>query len=79
MGGYLAGSTDTGNGGFQFLPGDSGEYAGSAGADVKTLSDTLVRVTWLAGQLPRKRTMYFQDAPYFWLDDSLAAREARAA
>lgn len=77
MGGYLAGSTDTGNGGFRFLPGDSGEYVGSAGADVKTLNDTLVRVTWLAGGLPRKRTMYFQDAPYFWLDGSLAARQAR--
>ena len=77
MGGYLAGSTGTGNGGFQFLPGDSGEYVGSAGADIKTLNDSLVGVTWLAGQLPRKRTMYFQDAPYFWLDGSFAAREAR--
>jgi hypothetical protein len=44
---------------------------------VKTLDDTLVRVTWLAGGLPRKRTMYFQDAPYFWLDGSPAARQAR--
>jgi glutamine amidotransferase-like uncharacterized protein len=77
MGGYLAGSTGTGNGGFQFLPGDSGEYVGSAGADVTTLNDTLVGVSWLAGQRPRKRTMYFQDAPYFWLDGSLAARRAR--
>ena len=77
MGGYLAGRTDDGNGGFRLLPGDSGEYAGSAGAEVKTLKDTLVQVTWLAGQRPRKRTMYFQDAPYFWLDGSPAAREAR--
>jgi len=77
MGGYLSGRTDTGSGGFRLLPGDSGEYVGSAGADVKTLDDTLVQVTWLAGQLPRKRTMYFQDAPYFWLDGSLAARQAR--
>jgi len=78
MGGYLAGSTTSG-GGLRLLPGDSDGYVGSAGADVATTDDTLVRVTWLGGSRPRPRTMFFQDGPYFQLSDPRTDPRARAA
>jgi glutamine amidotransferase-like uncharacterized protein len=70
MGGYLAGTTNgPGTGGFEMLPGDSEEYVGSPGADVHTLRNTLVHVTWLGGGRPQRRTMFFQDGPYFQIND----------
>jgi len=60
MGGYLAGRAP----GFQLLPGDTDQFIASRGASVRTEADTIVNVYW-RGQL---RSMYFQDGPYFRLD-----------
>lgn len=68
MGGFLAGSTDDGAGGYQILPGDSQDYVTSAGADVRTQQDTLVKVTWYGAGKPATRKMYFQAGPYFQLN-----------
>jgi glutamine amidotransferase-like uncharacterized protein len=59
LGGYLAGATP----GFALLPGDTDQYVASAGATVDSEHDTLVQVSWRG----RRRTLYFQDGPYFWL------------
>jgi glutamine amidotransferase-like uncharacterized protein len=60
LGGYLAGR----NPGFELLPGDSGEYIESRGAEVTSLRDAVITVRW-RGHL---RRVYFQDGPYFTLD-----------
>ena len=57
MGGFLAGSGP----GFDILPGDSGEYASSAGSTVHDDGDAEVALTWRGDQ----RTVYFQGGPYF--------------
>jgi glutamine amidotransferase-like uncharacterized protein len=62
MGGYLAGRTP----GFQLLPGDTDQWIASRGASVRTEAETIVNVCW-RGQ---RRSMYFQDGPYFLLDRS---------
>ncbi|MGZ6617015.1 MAG: BPL-N domain-containing protein, partial [Solirubrobacteraceae bacterium] len=59
LGGYLAGLDP----GFALLPGDSGEYVESRGAEVTNLKDTIVSIRW-RGQ---RRRVYFQDGPYFTL------------
>jgi glutamine amidotransferase-like uncharacterized protein len=59
MGGYLAGATP----GFKLLPGDTDEFIITKGASVKTIADTTTPIYW-RGQ---RRTMYFQDGPYFIL------------
>lgn len=68
MGGYFAGFDP----GFEMLPGDSGQYIASEGADVTTEIDTVVPVLW--GE--ESRSLYFQDGPYFELDDSEAGAAA---
>ncbi len=55
MGGYFAGSDP----GFGMI--DSNQWITSRGASVTTDEDTLVDVSWRGG----RRTMYFQDGPYF--------------
>ncbi|MEW2384720.1 BPL-N domain-containing protein [Micromonospora sp. NPDC047707] len=59
LGGYLAGATP----GFALLPGDTDQYVGSAGATVDSEEDTVVQVSWCG----RRRTLFFQDGPYFRL------------
>jgi glutamine amidotransferase-like uncharacterized protein len=59
LGGYLAGATP----GFALLPGDTDRYIASPAATVDCVDDTLVDVCW-RGQ---RRTLFFQDGPYFWL------------
>ncbi|MFJ1652784.1 BPL-N domain-containing protein [Streptomyces sp. NPDC088337] len=61
LGGYLAGATP----GFGLLPGDTDQYISSPGATVHDESDTLVTVNWGG----RPRTVFFQDGPFFVLDE----------
>ena len=68
LGGYLAGRDP----GFALLPGDSGEYIESRGAEVTSLKDTIVSVRW-RGQ---RRRVYFQDGPYFTLRPHAACDRA---
>jgi glutamine amidotransferase-like uncharacterized protein len=58
LGGYLAGATP----GFDLLPGDTDQYIVSPAATVHTEDNTLVDVIWRG----RRRTVFFQDGPYFW-------------
>lgn len=62
MGGYLAGATP----GFKLLPGDTDQFITTPGASVKTTKDTTTQVYW-RNQL---RTVYFQDGPYFILQQN---------
>lgn len=59
LGGYLAGATP----GFALLPGDTDQYIASAAATVDSERNTVVDVSWRG----RRRTLFFQDGPYFWL------------
>ncbi|MEV6813217.1 BPL-N domain-containing protein [Micromonospora sp. NPDC051296] len=59
LGGYLAGATP----GFALLPGDTDQYIASPAATVDSEDDTVVRITWRG----RRRTLFFQDGPYFRL------------
>ena len=59
LGGYLAGATP----GFALLPGDTDQYIASTAATVDSDKSTVVQVLWHG----RRRTLFFQDGPYFWL------------
>lgn len=59
LGGYLAGATP----GFGLLPGDTDQYIASASATVDSEDSTVVQVDWRG----RRRTLFFQDGPYFWV------------
>ncbi|HEX5598397.1 MAG TPA: BPL-N domain-containing protein [Micromonosporaceae bacterium] len=59
LGGYLAGATP----GFGLLPGDTDQYIASSGATIASPDNTLVEVRWRG----RRRTLFFQDGPYFWV------------
>ncbi|MEV1330374.1 BPL-N domain-containing protein [Micromonospora costi] len=65
LGGYLAGATP----GFALLPGDTDQYVASAGATIASQNNTTVRVSWRS----RRRTLFFQDGPYFWLEPNAEA------
>lgn len=65
LGGYLAGATP----GFGLLPGDTDQYIASPAATVDSEDDTQVEVTWRG----RRRTLFFQDGPYFWVHRDGAA------
>ncbi|MGV9246165.1 BPL-N domain-containing protein [Streptomyces sp. NPDC003710] len=65
LGGYLAGTTP----GFGLLPGDTDQYISSPGSSVHDESNTLVGVVWRG----RPRTVFFQDGPYFVLDEDKGA------
>jgi glutamine amidotransferase-like uncharacterized protein len=60
MGGYLAGHAP----GFDLLPGDSDQFITSQRASVTSEADTIIQVNWRS----HRRSMYFQDGPYFVLD-----------
>jgi glutamine amidotransferase-like uncharacterized protein len=62
LGGYLAGATP----GFKLLPGDAHRYIASPASTVHTDGNTTVSVTWRG----HRRTLYFQDGPYFVLDEN---------
>ncbi|GAA1549151.1 BPL-N domain-containing protein [Dactylosporangium maewongense] len=59
LGGYLAGATP----GFDLLPGDTDQYIASPAATIASKDNTIVEVVWRG----RRRTLFFQDGPYFWL------------
>ena len=61
LGGYLAGATP----GFDLLPGDTDQYISAPGCTVHDDNNTLVEVVWRG----RPRTVFFQDGPYFVLDE----------
>lgn len=61
LGGYLAGRTP----GFDLLPGDADQYISSRDAGVTDDAETLITVRWRGEQ----REVYFQDGPFFELDD----------
>ncbi|MFH5822975.1 BPL-N domain-containing protein [Georgenia sp. AZ-5] len=61
LGGYLAGEP-----GFRLLPGDSDQYIASPGASVRDERDALITIRWRG----RPRQVYFQDGPYFDLDQA---------
>ncbi|MBB4683440.1 BPL-N domain-containing protein [Amycolatopsis jiangsuensis] len=65
LGGYLAGATP----GFGLLPGDTDQYIDSAGTELDTDGDALIDVHWRG----RRRTLFFQDGPYFWLHEGAEA------
>lgn len=65
MGGYLADSDP----GFAILPGDTDGYIDSPGATVFGSGDTVISVVWR----DHARDMYFQDGPYFSLDENANA------
>ncbi|MGW3497331.1 BPL-N domain-containing protein [Streptomyces sp. NPDC001020] len=66
LGAYLAGATP----GFDLLPGDSDQYISAPGCTVHHDGNTLVEVVWRG--LPR--TVFFQDGPYFVLDEGADAK-----
>lgn len=61
MGGYFAGKDP----GFELLPGDTDQWIASKKASVKDEDDAIVEVQWRTS----KRFMYFQDGPYFIVDE----------
>lgn len=61
MGGYFAGKDP----GFELLPGDTNQWIASKKAGIKDDKDAIVSVEWGG----RTRYMYFQDGPYFIVDD----------
>lgn len=65
LGGYLAGATP----GFGLLPGDTDQYIITRAATVSHDENALVRV-YGSG---RAHTLFFQDGPYFWLEDDARA------
>lgn len=65
LGGYLAGATP----GFALLPGDTDQYIASFAASVDSEKNTVVQLSWRG----RRRTLFFQDGPYFWLQASAEA------
>ena len=65
LGGYLAGATP----GFDLLPGDTDQYIGSDDAELDTDGNALIDVRWRG----RRRTLFFQDGPYFWLREGAEA------
>ncbi|GGJ63598.1 BPL-N domain-containing protein [Streptomyces brasiliensis] len=65
LGGYLAGATP----GFSLLPGDTDQYIASPGATIHDERDTVVQVMWRG----RPRTVFFQDGPFFILDENADA------
>ncbi|MFC4018403.1 BPL-N domain-containing protein [Micromonospora sp. GCM10011542] len=65
LGGYLAGATP----GFALLPGDTDQYITSLGATVDSQKSTVAPVLWRG----RRRTLFFQDGPYFWLQPNAEA------
>ncbi|MFE0027480.1 BPL-N domain-containing protein [Amycolatopsis sp. NPDC059021] len=66
LGGYLAGATP----GFGLLPGDTDQYIETDGATVEHDGNALVKVRW---GMFRRRKLFFQDGPYFWLKDGAKA------
>ncbi|MDR3083021.1 MAG: hypothetical protein LBV60_19220 [Streptomyces sp.] len=66
LGAYLAGATP----GFDLLPGDTDQYISAPGCTVHDESNTVVEVVWRG--LPR--TVFFQDGPYFVLDEGADAK-----
>jgi glutamine amidotransferase-like uncharacterized protein len=70
MGGYLAGR----NPGLDILPGDTDQYITSAGASVTTTADTVIPVNWRN----TRHSLYFQDGPFFVLDDDAKAVDTLA-
>jgi glutamine amidotransferase-like uncharacterized protein len=66
LGGYLAGATP----GFGLLPGDTDQYIASDDATVDSEDNTQVEVTWRG----RRRTLFFQDGPYFWVKSGAKTR-----
>ena len=69
LGGYLAGSSP----GFDLMPGDTNQYIVSKGATVSHEDDTVVSLSWHGSS----REVYFQDGPYFDVDERLVDVQAR--
>ncbi|GAA2624318.1 BPL-N domain-containing protein [Streptomyces axinellae] len=65
FGAYLAGRDP----GFDLLPGDTNGYIDSPGTTIHHQRDTVVPVKWRG----KRRHMYFQDGPAFFLDDGADA------
>lgn len=61
LGGYLAGRSP----GFELLPGDADQYVALRSAELHNTKGTVLEVDW-SGQV---EDMYFQDGPYFSLDE----------
>jgi biotin protein ligase-like protein len=62
MGGYLAGKDP----GFDLLPGNTDQLIALPGASVTTEDDTIITVDWR----DKPRSMYFQDGPYFLVNEN---------
>jgi glutamine amidotransferase-like uncharacterized protein len=70
MGGYLAGSRP----GYNLLAGNCDDYTQTHGAEVRDARDAVITVRWPAAHQPPIRRIYYQDGPYFWLDNHASAR-----
>ncbi len=66
LGGYLAGHTP----GFGLLPGDTDQYVGAPGAELRHTHDAVIEVDWEG----HRRSVFFQDGPRFDLDHSAEVR-----
>ena len=65
MGGYLAGSDP----GYDLLPGNCDDYTQTRGAEVHDQRNAVITVDWPPPPHGHKRRMFYQDGPYFWLND----------
>ncbi len=70
MGGYLAGSGP----GYDLLPGNCEDYTQTRGAQVHDARNAVITVDWPPRPHARRRKIFYQDGPYFWLDKGAKAR-----
>jgi glutamine amidotransferase-like uncharacterized protein len=70
MGGYLAGSGP----GYDLLPGNCNDYTGTRGAQVHDARNAVITVNWPPLPHGRKRRIFYQDGPYFWLERGAQSR-----
>ncbi len=70
MGGYLAGSGP----GYDLLPGNCNDYAQTRGAQVHNARNAVITVDWPPPPHARRRKIFYQDGPYFWLNEGAQAQ-----
>jgi hypothetical protein len=70
MGGYLAGSGP----GYDLLPGNCDDYTKTRGAAVRDERNAVITVDWRVPGRSRRRRMFYQDGPYFWLNHGARGR-----
>jgi glutamine amidotransferase-like uncharacterized protein len=69
MGGYLAASAL----GYDLLPGNCEDYTRTRGAEVHDVRNAVITVNWPPAPHAHPRRIFYQDGPYFWLNDGAHA------